>query len=144
LDIHTIGLVLLEIAYWQPLYEVLGLKRSAIDFEAASRVREYLLENKPNILADLQDKVGEKCCLLVYKCIIAHGDDVSAFSVGEDDDQTKSAVGLKLHEAFLKEGRRDAAGYTSLVGCVVGFTVHLRRIYEVHQERPRTARTTIG
>lgn len=102
-DMYALGLVLLEIAYWQPLYKILELKRETIGFKAAKSVRHDLLNSKTSPLKNLQNLVGDRYYNVVHKCIVAHEDDGSAFGVREDEDQTKSTVGLKLHEAFLKE-----------------------------------------
>jgi energy-converting hydrogenase A subunit M len=102
-DIYALGLVLLEIAYWQPLYKILQLKRQTIGFKAANRVRDDLLNSETSPLKNLQNLVGNGYYNVVHRCIVAHEDDGSAFNVREDEDQTKSTVGLKLHEAFLKE-----------------------------------------
>jgi hypothetical protein len=102
-DIYALGLVLLEIAYWQPLYRILDLRRETIGFSAAKVVRYDLLNSKSALLDNLQDLVGDGYYRVVHRCIVAHGHDDSAFGVQEDEDETKSTVGLKLHEAFLKE-----------------------------------------
>ena len=102
-DIYALGLVLLEIAYWQPLYKILDRKRETIGFSAAIMVRHDLLNLKRAILDGLQDLVGDGYYRVVQRCIVAHGDIGSAFGVQEDEDQTKSTVSLKLHEAFLRE-----------------------------------------
>ncbi|CAN9298851.1 unnamed protein product [Alternaria alternata] len=102
-DIYALGLVLLEIAHWKPLYKILKLERNTIGFTAAKRVRGDLLNPDTSPLKKLQSRVGDKYYNVVHRCIVAHEDDGSAFNVREDEDQTKSTVGMKLHEAFLKE-----------------------------------------
>jgi hypothetical protein len=102
-DMYALELLLLEIAYWQPLYKILYLQRQNIGFTAAKEVRNNLLKTKASLLDKLQDLVGDGYYRVVHKCIVAHENDGSAFGVREDEDQTNSTVGLRLYEAFLKE-----------------------------------------
>lgn len=99
-DVYSLGLLLLEIAYWEPLHRILKMvDYPNIGWDKAEDVRETLLETEASLLAQLKMSVGEKYHGVVKKCIVAHGQD--AFGVEEDEDQEGGAIGWKLQEAFM-------------------------------------------
>lgn len=111
-DLYSLGLVLLEIAHWKPLREILllGPKDGPdVSLKDSKLVRDWLLgfqgrerfadANKPNPLDELKNIMGDRYWRAVTTCIWAHGD--KGFGVGEHDEQSNdSDVGTLLQEAF--------------------------------------------
>lgn len=107
-DIYSLGLVLLEIAHWQPLHRILGLKRWPEPSSQDARIRAWLLEEErfppfkhSNPLVELRNITGEKYWRAVRRCLVAHGE--SGMRVPEESDQSRSAeIGLQLQKAFTE------------------------------------------
>jgi hypothetical protein len=121
-DLYSLGLLLLEIAFWQKLDELMCLGRHQplvgntvhaehLPLEQSRNVRDWLLGVKanapfqakglPNPLDQLRDLVGDRYWRAVRRCLWAHGE--KGFGVEEMADQSNdSDVGLALQEAFTK------------------------------------------
>ncbi|KAK0641143.1 prion-inhibition and propagation-domain-containing protein [Cercophora newfieldiana] len=114
-DLYSLGLVLLEIAHWQPLHRILLLEkeddksRPEVPLKESKLVRDWLLgvqgaerfakANKANPVAELRILVGDRYWKVVERCLWAHGE--KGFGVGELEDQSNdSRVGIQLQEAF--------------------------------------------
>jgi len=113
-DLYSLGLVLLEIAHWQPLDKLLLLGEtergsSGPTVKHSKLVREWLLGTKegdrfedagqPNPLLEVRNLMGDRYWRAVERCLWAHGE--RGFGVEERDDQSNdSRVGTLLQEAF--------------------------------------------
>lgn len=112
-DLYSLGLVLLEIAHWQPLYKLMLLgkegekSRREIPLMESKLVRAWLLErqacqrfvNQAHPLEEVRNLMGDKYWRVVERCLWAHGE--KGFGVSELDDQSNdSSVGIQLQEAF--------------------------------------------
>jgi hypothetical protein len=117
-DLYSLGLVLMEIAHWQPLHRILLLGKDGaqgaksapeVPLKESKLVRDWLLgiqggerfskANKPNPVADLRNIVGDRYWKIVERCLWAHGE--KGFGVDELEDQSNdSRVGTLLQEAF--------------------------------------------
>ncbi|KAK3381360.1 prion-inhibition and propagation-domain-containing protein [Podospora didyma] len=119
-DLYSLGLVLLEIAHWQPLYEImhLGEKRKpqrkegegvVIPLDESKSVRDWLLgikkgapfelAGKPNPLAELRHLAGDRYYDAVKRCLWAHGEKGFGVDVTSDQD---SGDGIVLQKAFTE------------------------------------------
>ncbi|KAK0629175.1 prion-inhibition and propagation-domain-containing protein [Bombardia bombarda] len=128
-DLYSLGLLLLEIAHWQPLHRIMHLgeedgdsqkKPPAVPLEQSKLVRDWLLgirpsvgndsdvnkapferAGKPNPVRELRNIVGYKYSEVVVRCLWAHGQ--RGFGVDEMSDQSRdSDVGVRLQEAFTE------------------------------------------
>ncbi|KAJ2981968.1 hypothetical protein NQ176_g1696 [Zarea fungicola] len=104
-DIYSLGLVLLEIAHWQPLHSIIGLKRWPQPSAQDSRIRAWLLKEdayapfNSDPVAALRDIAGDRYWRAVVRCIVAHG--AMGLHVDEEANQTLDiGVGIKLLETF--------------------------------------------
>lgn len=104
-DIYSLGLVLLEIAHWKPLHEIMCLKRWPAPDKQNSRIRNWLLGeelfppfNNSNPLSELRNIAGDKYWKAVRRCLVAHGE--MGMCVQEDSDGPE--IGIQLQEAFTK------------------------------------------
>jgi hypothetical protein len=107
-DIYSLGLVLLEIAHWQPLHRIMCLKRWPEPSSQDARIRAWLLEEErfppfkdSNPLLELRNITGEKYWKAVRRCLVAHGK--FGMHVPEESDQSQSSeIGIELQKAFTE------------------------------------------
>ena len=106
-DIYSLGLLLLEIAHWQPLNELMSLKRWPSPSAQDCRIRGWLLEEEclppfkhGNPLLELRNIAGDKYWEATRHCIVAHGE--HGMRVKEDSDQSRPDVGFDLQAAFTE------------------------------------------
>jgi hypothetical protein len=97
-DIYSLGVVLIEIAYWQRIDRIVNLPE---DHKAArgkvKRVRKMILED--NIIQWIDSNVGEIYAEVVRKCV-AGGKDLGVESVRDENDKN---VGASMQQAFSDE-----------------------------------------
>ncbi|KAK0930908.1 hypothetical protein LTR29_016593 [Friedmanniomyces endolithicus] len=105
-DIYSLGLLLLEIAHWQPLHILMSLKRWPEPSAQDARIRAWLLEEEgsppfksSNPLTGLRRSVGDKYYFATRRCLVAHGG--SGMRVDEEGDEVQSSeMDTQLHRAF--------------------------------------------
>ncbi|KAK1755712.1 prion-inhibition and propagation-domain-containing protein [Echria macrotheca] len=104
-DLYSLGVLLLEIAHWKPLDELLKLERDSrgeVSITYAKHVRDWLLgirDGRPNPTVELRNIAGDRYWRAVMRCLWAHGE--RGFGVEEGEDQSNdSRVGIRLQEAF--------------------------------------------
>ncbi len=106
-DIYSLGLVLLEIAHWKPLHEILHLSSwPEVPVTETRRIRGWLLGEEPdapfgalNPVEELRHVAGEKYWHAVTRCLEAHGE--KGLGVDELADQSRdTSIGIQLQEAF--------------------------------------------
>lgn len=106
-DIYSFGLLLLEVAHWQPLHKLLCLKRWPAPSTQDCRIRGWLLNEEPlppfkksNPLTELRNIAGDKYWRATVHCLVAHGE--GGMRIDGDANQSKGAdIGLRLQEAFI-------------------------------------------
>jgi serine/threonine protein kinase len=106
-DTYSFGLILLEIAHWQPLHKIMCLKRWPEPSSQDARIRAWLLgeERFPpfkgtNPLLELRNIAGDKYWKAATRCLIAHGE--MGLQSQESDQTHCGEVGIRLQEAFDK------------------------------------------
>lgn len=103
-DIYSLGLVLLEVAHWKPLPEIMCLEDWPENTSHNPWIRAWLLgdDDPPfdlNPLVLLRDIAGDRYWKAAIRCIEAHGD--KGMGVDELTDEAWSAkVGMKIQEQF--------------------------------------------
>lgn len=98
-DIYSLGIILLEIAYWQPIRTILAKEfkdseKGPMSGEARA-VRKTLLKPTLSYLSNLKRMVGDRYFKAVQSCI--------AGLVGDDENEDDLDVCVKLHEGFVQE-----------------------------------------
>ena len=117
-NIFSLGMLLLEIAHWKPLYKLMCWDRWPKPSSQDCRFRAWLLQEEPfppfenrNPLAELRNIVGDKYWRATRRCLIAHGE--HGIRVEEDDDQSQdTAIGVKLQATFNKLVVEELRGVT--------------------------------
>ncbi|KAJ6168102.1 hypothetical protein N7497_000945 [Penicillium chrysogenum] len=106
-DTYSFGLILLEIAHWQPLHKIMCLKRWPEPSSQDARIRAWLLgeERFPpfkgtNPLLELRNIAGDKYWKAATRCLIAHGE--MGLQTRESDPIHCGEFGIRLQEAFDK------------------------------------------
>jgi hypothetical protein len=103
-DIYGLGLLLLELAFWQPLEVILEdvLKTkdiSRVSAKQAEDIRPTLLDRQPKYMLKLRAIAGQKYHDAVKSCLGGYQE----FDVTANDDQAKPEAGLKMQRAFLEK-----------------------------------------
>ena len=105
-DIYSFGLLLLEIAHWQPLRKLLCLKKLPAPSTQDCRIRGWLLNEEPlppfrkeHPLAELRNIAGDRYWKTTMHCLVAHGE--GGMRVAEAVSQSQgSGIELQLQDAF--------------------------------------------
>ena len=97
-DIYSLGVVLVEIAFWQRVERTLGLPAGEEPSRAFVRgIRACLLEE--GYLAELEGVAGERYRAVVKMCL--HGG--SDLGLSEDSDKSDRVVGAAIQEIFAED-----------------------------------------
>ena len=96
-DIYSLGIILLEISYWKPIEQIVGIDPDCAQVAELKNIRSRLLDpgagHLAQVLADQGKKYHEavKCCL----------EGRAAFGIGEDENEVDVLTGAKLQQAFM-------------------------------------------
>ena len=97
-DIYSLGIILLEIAYWEPIQIILKNELEDPEYgprpKEARNVQSILLSAEKSYLSKLRSIAGVRFFNAVHGCI------KGLVGNGEDEDDIK--VSMNLHEAFLR------------------------------------------
>ena len=107
-DIYSFGLLLLEIAHWQPLHKLLCLKKWPAPSTQDCRIRGWLLNEEPlppfgkeNPLTELRNIAGDRYWKTAMHCLVAHGEGGMRVAEGVSQSQG-SGIELQLQDAFTE------------------------------------------
>ena len=95
-DIYSLGIILLEIAYWKPIHEIMSIDPDGASPEQIRDIRTRLLRPENDYLSKLQEDHGNKLYEAVKSCI----DGRSAFGIGEHENEMSPQTGLRLQHEF--------------------------------------------
>lgn len=96
-DIYSLGLVLAEIALWEPIVSIMGIQETMDrSRKATSGVQERWLASEPRLLDSLRAEVGEKYAGAVETCL--QGRD--AFAIERRDTETSADTGMIIQRGF--------------------------------------------
>ncbi|OCK88557.1 uncharacterized protein K441DRAFT_681764 [Cenococcum geophilum 1.58] len=99
-DIYSLGLILLEIANWKSLGEIMGFRDvTKLPLKESRGIRSKLLDPDSPYLAQVLETVGKKYHAVVRRCIQGH----EGFGIEENDDERSAETGLKLQREYTKE-----------------------------------------
>ncbi|KAL9011733.1 MAG: hypothetical protein Q9173_003441 [Seirophora scorigena] len=97
-DIYSLGIVLLEIALWQPIEQIMGLDMESVLFEDIKNIREKLLQPRSNVMEAVKADMGEEYSVAARSCIEGR----EAFGIRPDEDEVKVETGAKLQQGFTR------------------------------------------
>ncbi len=97
-DIFSLGMILLEIAYWKPIEDILGIDLNDATPAQLKGIRGRLLQPSSEYLFHLKVNLGDRYYTAVKSCI----DGYTAFGVGVDENETDVQTGAKLQHNFTK------------------------------------------
>lgn len=99
-DIYSLGLLLIEVAFWKPLVTIMEIEATVEGKpRAAFDIRDRWLNSEPDLFRRLKGKAGDKYATVVKTCLTAG----HAFGVGSSDNETSSTTGLSIQRQFEAE-----------------------------------------
>ena len=97
-DVYSLGIVLVEIAHWRSIADILCVPQDSRAARAMVRgARDMLLE--PSFLEDIEGLVGQMWKEAVRKCLVGGQE----LGLVKNADETDPEVGASLHEAYSEE-----------------------------------------
>ncbi|KAL8933438.1 MAG: hypothetical protein Q9211_005782 [Gyalolechia sp. 1 TL-2023] len=98
-DLYSLGVILLEIAYWQPIEEILHLDMdSPTIFEDIRDIRGRLLGPGAQVLESLKANLGDRYAGAVRACVQGR----SAFGLEEGESEADAGTGARLQRGFIR------------------------------------------
>lgn len=97
-DIYSLGLVLIEIALWEPIENVMGVTDLTNSPEDAWEIQERLLAAESPVMKKVQSRVGNKFHDAIIICI--KGRDV--FGISPDDHEVDGETPMILQKGFKR------------------------------------------
>ena len=98
-DIYALGLILLEIAYWKPLDQILGIDLGLARPKTVYKVRERLLRSEPKLLQFVRSQLGTTVEHIIRICLIGP----EAFGLAYDIDEKSREVQAMLQREFSEQ-----------------------------------------
>lgn len=95
-DIYSLGIILLEIAHWKRIEQILDIDTHTAKPAQLKAVRERLLEPGSGYLAFVRENVGDRYYTAVKSCIEGR----SAFGIGADEVEGDVQAGARLQHGF--------------------------------------------
>ncbi|KAL8693779.1 MAG: hypothetical protein Q9218_001475 [Villophora microphyllina] len=99
-DIYSLGIILLEIAYWKPVEKIMEIDMEAADvFEKVKAIRGQLLRRDSKVLRTLAESLGQGYHDAVRACLQGR----EAFGIGLGENEVDITVGAKMQRAFTEK-----------------------------------------
>jgi serine/threonine protein kinase len=99
-DIYSLGIVLLEIAYWQPIDKILNLDLTQKVARSKVRdIRSILLSPTESFLDAAEEKAGEIYREVVWKCLSGG----PAVGTDDDADEKNEIIGAEMQRVFSED-----------------------------------------
>ncbi|KAL8870695.1 MAG: hypothetical protein Q9174_003321 [Haloplaca sp. 1 TL-2023] len=97
-DIYSLGVILLEIAYWKPVEKVLGIDMEGENvFDDIRTIRRRLVGGRSDgVMGKLRDVMGQEYHDVVKACLRER----DALGIGLGESEADVVVGAKLQNAF--------------------------------------------
>ena len=96
-DIYSLGIILLEISYWKPIEQIVGIDPDCAQLAELKSIRSQLLDPGTGHLAQVLADQGEKYHEAVKCCLEGR----AAFGIGEEENEADVETGAKLQQAFM-------------------------------------------
>lgn len=97
-DIYSLGLVLIEIALWEPIENVMGVTDLTNSPEDAWEIQERLLAAESPVMKKVQSRVGNKFHDAIITCIKGR----DAFGISPDDREVDGETPMILQKGFKR------------------------------------------
>lgn len=96
-DIYSLGLILVEIALWQPIVSVMGIE-STVDRSpcAVVDIQHRWLVSEPELLKRVRGEAGDRYSAVVETCLKGR----DAFGIDRKDMETSAMTGLTIQRQF--------------------------------------------
>ena len=96
-DIYSLGLILVELAFWKPIVSIMGIEET-VDRSprATSNVQERWLTSEPGLFKSLRAEVGDKYVGAVELCLKGR----DAFGIDRKDAETSADTGMRIQREF--------------------------------------------
>src|SRR5882757_6939179 len=99
-DLYSLGVVLLEIAYWKPIDQVLGIPNLHEARPSTTiKVRSRLLDEKEGYLKHVRSHLGNTVQGVVKACL----EGPPAFGLVEGADERREEIGAELQRQFYEK-----------------------------------------
>lgn len=95
-DIYSLGLLLIEIALWEPIENVMGVTDLTNSPEDAWEIQERLLAAESPVMKKVQSRVGNKFHDAIITCIKGR----DAFGISPDDREVDGETPMILQKGF--------------------------------------------
>ena len=95
-DIYSLGIILLEIAHWKRIEDILGIDTHAAKPAQLKAVRGRLLLPGSPYLAYVRENLGDRFYTAVRSCVEGR----SAFGIGEGESEADVQTGARLQHHF--------------------------------------------
>lgn len=96
-DIYSLGIILLEIAYWKRIEDIMGIDMNEATPAQLKALRGRLLQLDSKYLAHVQSDLGNRYHAAVRSCI----EGPSSFGISADKSEGELQTGAKLHHSFV-------------------------------------------
>lgn len=93
-DIYSLGIVLIEIAHWQPIEKVMGIVD--VTPSQCQKIQPRIIQTEPEHLAKILETVGRKYHDAVKTCIQGY----KGFDLEENDNQSAPDIALPLQRKY--------------------------------------------
>ena len=96
-DIYSLGLVLVEIALWEPIVSIMEIQNTVDQSrKATSSIQERWLAAEPRLLYSLRAEVGEKYAGAVETCVKGRDD----YAIERRDAETSADTGMIIQRGY--------------------------------------------
>jgi hypothetical protein len=101
-DVYSLGIILLEIAFWQPIEEVMEIEMTKKSARSSiHKIQERILDRsnqgaagKQSTMARLEARIGEVYAEVVKRCV--QGGEASDIGGGIEEAEMKNNGGMEL------------------------------------------------
>lgn len=95
-DIYSLGIILLEIAYWQHIEDVLSIDMNDVTPAQLKGIKDRLLQPGSEYLGNLKVNIGDRYYTAVKSCI----DGCPAFGVGIEESEFDVQTAAQIQHSF--------------------------------------------
>ena len=95
-DIYSFGIILLEIARWVKIENIVEIDPGSATFAELKEIRSKLLQSNAESLATVKASCGDRYCSAVKSCL----EGGAAFGIDDDVNESSAETGAKLQQGF--------------------------------------------
>ncbi|KAL6713007.1 hypothetical protein ACLMJK_009403 [Lecanora helva] len=105
-DIYSLGLILAQIAIWQPLVKIMDIEKTVEESSLVTHcIQKLRLTSEPKLLSLVRAQVGEKYAGAVETCLKGR----NAFGIKRRDQEISVDTGMKIQRGFNAKVARPLA-----------------------------------